>query len=134
MATLSISTTDSGNTGGRTGQLYSNKALLLLFMPLVIEQTLHITVGFADSLIISEVGEAAVSGVSLVNFLMSFLNYLLLAVSVGGSVVISQHLGHKNVKEARHAANQLVWTVSLLSLIMASVIFFYQELEQPSLS
>ncbi len=128
MATLSISTTDSGNTGGRTGQLYSNKALLLLFMPLVIEQALHITVGFADSLIISEVGEAAVSGVSLVNFLMSFLNYLLLAVSVGGSVVISQYLGRNNVIEARHAANQLVWTVSLLSLIMGSVIFFTKEI------
>ncbi len=111
MATLSISTTDSGNAVGRTGQLYSNKTLFLLFMPLVIEQTLHIMVGFADSLIISDVGESAVSGVSLVNFLMSLLNYLLLAVSVGGSVVISQYLGRKNVNEARHAANQLVWTV-----------------------
>lgn len=128
MATLSISTTDSGNTDGRTGQLYSNKALFLLFMPLVIEQTLHIMVGFADSLIISDVGESAVSGVSLVNFLMSLLNYLLLAISVGGSVVISQYLGRKNINEARHAANQLVWTVGLFSLVITFSVFLAKDL------
>ena len=73
MGALSISTTESVNSNVRNGLLYSNKSLFLLFMPLVIEQTLHITVGFADSLIVSDVGESAVSGVSLVYFLMSFL-------------------------------------------------------------
>lgn len=128
MGTLSISATISDKYSDGTGLLYSNKALFLLFMPLVIEQTLHIMVGLADSLIISEVGESAVSGVSLVNFLMSLLNYLLLAVSVGGSVVISQYLGRKNIKQACHAANQLVWTVGLFSLIIMVVIFATKEL------
>lgn len=128
MGALSISTTESVNSNFRNGLLYSNKSLFLLFMPLVIEQTLHITVGFADSLIVSDVGESAVSGVSLVNFLMSLLNYLLLAVSVGGSVVISQYLGRKNVNEARHAANQLFWTVGLFSLVITLSVFLTKDL------
>lgn len=97
----------------QTGSFYSGKALLMLFLPLTIEQTLHIMVGLADSLIIADVGESAVSGVSLVNFIMSLLNYLLLAVPVGSSVVISQYIGRNDMDNARNTANQLVWTVGL---------------------
>lgn len=100
----------------QAGSFYSDKALLMLFLPLAIEQTLHIMVGFADSLIIADVGESAVSGVSLVNFIMSLLNYLLLAVSVGGSVVISQYIGRNDMDNARNTANQLVWAVGLFPL------------------
>lgn len=107
----------------QAGSFYSDKALLMLFLPLAIEQTLHIMVGLADSLIIADVGESAVSGVSLVNFIMSLLNYLLLAVSVGGSVVISQYIGHNDMDNARNTANQLVWAVGLFSTVLTLCVF-----------
>lgn len=107
----------------QAGSFYSDKALLMLFLPLAIEQTLHIMVGLADSLIIADVGESAVSGVSLVNFIMSLLNYLLLAVSVGGSVVISQYIGRNDMDNARNTANQLVWAVGLFSTVLTLCVF-----------
>ena len=52
------------------GYLYSNKALLALFIPILIEYTLEFSVGFEDSIMVASLGEAAISGVSLVDFLM----------------------------------------------------------------
>ena len=66
------------------GYLYSNKALLALFIPILIEYTLEFSVGFADSIMVASLGEAAISGVSLVDFLMQILIfsfYTLLSIS-----------------------------------------------------
>ena len=51
------------------GYLYSNRALLALFIPLLIEYGLEFFVGFADSVMVASLGEAAISGVSLVSSL-----------------------------------------------------------------
>ncbi|MCD7765751.1 MAG: MATE family efflux transporter, partial [Lachnospiraceae bacterium] len=48
-------------------RLFSNHDLLILILPLVLEQALAITVGMADTMMVSNAGEAAVSGVSLVD-------------------------------------------------------------------
>ncbi len=46
---------------------FTNQQLNALIIPLVIEQLLAITVGFADTVMVSNVGESAVSAVSLVD-------------------------------------------------------------------
>lgn len=53
--------------------LFSNKALFFLFLPLLIEYALEFFVGLADSIMVASLGEAAISGVSLVDFLMQLL-------------------------------------------------------------
>ena len=67
--------------------LYSNKDLKKLIIPLVIEQTLAIAVGMADTIMISVVGEAAVSGVSLVDTVNILLINVFSALATGGAVV-----------------------------------------------
>ena len=57
----------------RDGDLFSNADLKQLIVPLLIEQLLAIAVGMADSIMVSSVGEAAVSGVSLVDQIMVLL-------------------------------------------------------------
>ena len=47
--------------------LFNRQQLISLFLPLVAEQALSISIGLADTLMVSSVGEAAVSGVSLVD-------------------------------------------------------------------
>ena len=59
----------------RQAYFFDNKALLALIIPLVIEQLLAVLVGMADSIMIASVGEAAVSGVSLVDQIMILLIY-----------------------------------------------------------
>lgn len=46
---------------------YSDRALIKLLLPIIIERLLAATVGLADSLMVASVGEAAVSAVSLVD-------------------------------------------------------------------
>ena len=77
--------------------LYSNKDLKKLIIPLVIEQTLAIAVGMADTIMISVVGEAAVSGVSLVDTVNILLINIFSALATGGAVVAGHFLGQKRV-------------------------------------
>lgn len=46
-------------------KLFSRKELLKLIFPLIVELALTLLVGMIDSVMVSSVGEAAVSGVSL---------------------------------------------------------------------
>ena len=50
-------------------RLFTNRQLLTLLWPLIIEQMLEILVGMADTVMVSSVGEAAISGVSLVDMI-----------------------------------------------------------------
>lgn len=84
--------------------LYSNKDLKKLIIPLVIEQTLAIAVGMADTIMISVVGEAAVSGVSLVDTVNILLINVFSALATGGAVVAGHFLGQKHPEEASKAA------------------------------
>lgn len=102
--------------------LFSNTDLRKLILPLILEQGLAITVGMADTMMISSVGEAAVSGVSLVDMFNMLIFSVLSALSTGGAVVVSQNLGAKREDEARKSAKQLLATVLVFSVALAAVI------------
>ena len=107
--------------------MFSNKDLRKLIIPLFLEQLLMALVGMADVFVIGFVGEAAVSGVSLVNsFNTIFLN-LFTALAAGGAVVISQYIGKQEKQQAGEAATQL-FTISLgFSLVISAVILAANE-------
>lgn len=104
-------------------RLFSNRDLVRLFIPLVIEQFLEYTVGLTASILVAHVGEAAVSGVSLVEFVMALLISIFAALATGGAVVAGQYLGNKQTKAANQAANQLVWFVGAVSVIIMGLIY-----------
>ena len=109
-------------TADRSNYLFSNRALVTLIIPLIIEQFLNVLVGMADTIMVSNVGEAAVSGVSLVDSVMLLLINVFQALATGGAVVAGQYLGRQREKRACEAANQLVWFVTLLVVgIMATM-------------
>ena len=80
----------------RSHYLFDNQALVSLIVPLIIEQLLTVLVGMADSIMVANVGEAAVSGVSLVDQIMVLLINIFAALATGGAVVAGQYLGQKN--------------------------------------
>ncbi|WP_407424720.1 MATE family efflux transporter [Methanobrevibacter sp.] len=106
------------------GYLFSNKALFYLFIPLLIEQALEFFVGLADSIMVASLGEAAISGVSLVDFLMQLLIFSFSALATGGAVIAGQYLGDNNVERARDASNQLVWFSGISSTIFMIIVLF----------
>ena len=77
--------------------LYSGKDLRKLIIPLIIEQILAIAVGMADTIMVSAAGEAAVSGVSLVDTVNILLINVFSALATGGAVVSGHFLGKKNI-------------------------------------
>ena len=75
----------------------------------------------ADTMMVASAGEAAVSGVSLVDSLNVLLIVLLVALTTGGSVIISQHLGAKSYSDALKSAQQLLLSTTSLSLLMTAI-------------
>lgn len=96
--------------------IFSNKDLKKLIIPLILEQALAITVGMADTMMISSVGEAAVSGVSLVDMFNNLIISILAALATGGAVVTSQFIGASEREEACRSAKQLLWVNTLITV------------------
>ena len=82
--------------------LFSNRRLFTIILPLLLEQYLAILVGLADTVMVSSVGEHAVSGVSLVNNLSAVMLNLFTALAAGGGIVTSQFLGAKRTDELKN--------------------------------
>lgn len=79
--------------------LFPRQALVALLLPLIAEQALSVTIGLADTLMVSSVGEAAVSGVSLVDSFNTLMIQIMSALATGGAVVTSQYIGHQEPKK-----------------------------------
>lgn len=107
--------------------LFSRNDLLRLILPLVIEQLLLMTVGVADTVMVTSAGEAAVSGVSLVDTINSLIIQIFSALSTGGAVVVSQYLGRQEVHNARTAAKQLLYTMCLLSFSLMAIALLLRQ-------
>ena len=112
----------------RSHYLFSNRELANLIGPLVIEQLLAVLVGMADSIMVANVGEAAVSGVSLVDNIMILIINIFAALATGGAVVAGQYIGRKDEKSACKAATQLVWFVSLSAVAIMILVYFGKDI------
>lgn len=112
----------------RSHYFFSNKDLAALIGPLVIEQLLAVLVGMADSIMIARVGEAAVSGVSLVDNIMVLIINIFAALATGGAVVSGQYLGQKKQEEACKSATQLVWFVTICAIVITAIVYLGKNL------
>lgn len=97
-------------------RLFSNRQLIRLIIPLIIEQGLNNLVGMCDGMMVSSAGEAAISGVSLVDMINAVILNLFAALATGGAVVTSQYLGAKRTDKARQSAGQLVLMAAVLGM------------------
>ncbi len=110
-------------------RLFSDRKLIRLIIPLVIEQGLTILVGMADGVMVASVGEAAISGVSLVDMIAAVILMLFAALSTGGAVITSQYLGARNMEKARKSAGQLVlMSAGAGILVMVPCLVFSEQL------
>ena len=93
--------------------MFTRRQLVTLIWPLLLEQFLSVSMGMADTLMVSGVGEAAVSSVSLVDSLNILILQILAALASGGAVVASQYLGRQDADNARRSAAQLYSVVGI---------------------
>lgn len=105
--------------------MFSKKDLFKLIIPLMVEQALAVTVGLVDSMMVANVGEAAVSGVSLVDSINILLIGLFGALATGGAVVSAQLLGQKKEESACIAGEQLIATILGLSFVLMAITIIF---------
>ncbi|MCB6365109.1 MATE family efflux transporter [Intestinibacillus massiliensis] len=107
-------------------RMFSGTDLRRLIVPLVIEQVLAVTVGMADVIMVSSVGEAAVSGVSLVDMVNVLIINVFAALATGGAVVSAQLIGAKERERACHSAKQLLLIVSVISAVVMALCLLFR--------
>ena len=112
---------------GQTPMLFSGRKLFQLIFPLIIEQALAVFVGLLDSMMVSSVGETAVSGVSLVDMISILLINIFSALATGGAVVVSQYIGANDKAHAKSASEQLLLFTVLFSVAVSSLILIQRH-------
>lgn len=115
------------------GALFTRSDLNKLIRPLIIEQLLAISVGMFDTMMISSLGDNAVSGVSLVDMLNVVMINFFAALGTGGAVLCSHAVGLARVSEgkqdysaARHIAKQIMVVLLAVSCIFAVLCYVFR--------
>ncbi len=98
--------------------MFSNRKLLLLLIPIIAEQFLNSLMGMADSMMVSNVGAAALSGVSLVDSINNLVVQAFNAMATGGVIICSTYIGQKDIKRASEAARQVILVSTFISVLL----------------
>ena len=110
-------------------QLFSNKKLVALILPLFLEQMLGTLVGMVDGIMVSSVGESAISAVSLVGNISAVMLNLFAALATGGSIVTSQLIGAGRKEDSRRSAGQVItMTVAVSAMLGLGCLLFSRPL------
>lgn len=109
-------------------RLFKRSDLIKLIIPLMIDQFLQAFVGLADSIMVAQVGEAAVSGVSLVDTVMLLIINIFTALATGGAVIAGQYIGRKDPENGCRAAAQLINFTAVLAVLVMGAVYLCQSM------
>ena len=109
--------------------LFQRKDIQALLIPLMLEQLLNSLMGMFDTVMVTSVGSAAVSAVSLVDSVNNLIIQIFSALAAGGVIICSQYLGRNERENAIESARQLVLVVAIFGsveddVMAGSVIYF----------
>lgn len=115
----------------KSNLMFTNHALFVLLIPVIIEQFLNSFMGMADTMMVTKIGSAAISAVSLVDSINVLMIQVFAALAAGGTIICSQYLGRGDTKGSRRAAEQVTLAVFVISVtISISCILFHRPLLQ----
>ena len=98
--------------------MFHNKALFALLIPIVVEQLLNSFMGMVDTMMVSNLGSQAISGVSLVDSVNNLIVQLFSAMATGAAIICSHYIGMKDREGANKAARQVVLTVATIAVVI----------------
>ena len=113
-------------TSTSDAHLYSNQDLRKLLVPIIVEQLLSSLMGTADTMMVSNVGSAAISAVSLVDSINILVIQALSALAAGGAILCSQYLGSSNKKAANESARQVLFVMTVLSVTLSAICLLFR--------
>ena len=107
--------------------MFTNKMIADLLIPVVLEQLLNSIMGTADTMMVSNVGSAAISAVSLVDSINVLVIQAFSALAAGGVIVCAQYIGQKNVKRANESARQVLFIITAISVVISLICLVFQK-------
>ncbi|SHE34868.1 putative efflux protein, MATE family [Caldanaerobius fijiensis DSM 17918] len=103
------------------------KDVLNLTIPIITEQTFVMSMGVINTIMASRLGKEAVSAIGMVDSINNIFIAFFSALAVGGTVVVAQYIGQGNVKYANESAKQAIYSGTLLSLIITTVMWIFRR-------
>ena len=107
--------------------LFSNKMLKSILIPVILEQLLNSFMGTADTMMVSNVGSAAISAVSLVDSINVLLIQAFSALAAGGTIICAQYMGQRNYKEANKSARQVLFIILAISAAVTFLCLLFKD-------
>lgn len=106
--------------------LFDNKALWALLIPVILEQLLNSFMGMVDTMMVSNVGSAAISAVSLVDSINNLLIQIFSALAAGATIICAQYLGKKDIAGCNRAARQVFLSILVISVVVTAVCLIFR--------
>lgn len=107
--------------------MFSNRMICSLLIPVVLEQLLNSIMGTADTMMVSNVGSAAISAVSLVDSINVLVIQAFSALAAGGAIVCAQYIGQKNKEKANESARQVLFIITAISVAVSLICLVFQK-------
>lgn len=107
--------------------MFTNRMISSLLIPVVMEQLLNSIMGTADTMMVSNIGSVAISAVSLVDSINVLVIQAFSALAAGGAIVCAQYIGQKNKERANESARQVLFIITLISVIVSAICLIFQK-------
>lgn len=107
--------------------MFTNRMIRSLLLPVVLEQLLNSIMGTADTMMVSNVGSAAISAVSLVDSINILVIQAFSALAAGGAIVCAQYIGQQNQERANESARQVLFIITLISIVVSAICLGFKK-------
>ena len=107
--------------------MFSNRLICSLLIPVVLEQLLNSIMGTADTMMVSNVGSAAISAVSLVDSINVLVIQAFSALAAGGAIICAQYIGQRNKEKANESARQVLFIITAISVAVSLICLVFQK-------
>lgn len=107
--------------------MFTNRMIRSLLIPVVLEQLLNSIMGTADTMMVSNVGSAAISAVSLVDSINILVIQAFSAFAAGGAIVCAQYIGQQNQERANESARQVLFIITLISIVVSAICLGFKK-------
>ena len=107
--------------------MFSNRMICSLLIPVVLEQLLNSIMGTADTMMVSNVGSAAISAVSLVDSINVLVIQAFSALAAGGAIICAQYIGQRSKEKANESARQVLFIITAISVAVSLICLVFQK-------
>lgn len=107
--------------------MFTNRMIRNLLIPVVLEQLLNSIMGTADTMMVSNVGSAAISAVSLVDSINVLVIQAFSALAAGGAIICAQYIGQRNKEKANESARQVLFIITAISVAVSLICLVFQK-------